>query len=293
MSTEQQVIQRSQLLNRRVIDRTTAEEIGRLDDLWLDPKTHQVLGFTCKSGFLGRQKHAFTWAQIHTIGTDSILVNVNPETEDPQKPEQAVNVMGHEVLTDSGNTVGQLADYILAAQSGTVVGYLYKSSGWRGVVDGTYLLSPEDISSVGSKRVIVIDSAVQEPQQYTEGMNQRLNQMGEFLKDDYDKSMRDLRTLIRGGQTFAEQAKDRAQEMGEQAQERARILAEQARDRAQEVAEQTRERVAQMKPQEKAAALPGEPEILVEPTPGEPETLVESTVESAPGEPQPEQQEHL
>lgn len=264
MSIEQQVIQRSELLNRRVIDRGTAEEVGRIEELWLNPKSHNVIGFSCKSGLFGRKKHAFTWEQIHTIGTDSILVNVNSEAEEPQKPEDATNLISHEVLTDAGNTAGYLVDYILATQTGTVVSYLYQSSGWRGAVDGTYLLSPEDISSVGSKRIIVVDSSVQEPQQYTEGMNQRLNKVGELLQDDYGKTMTDLRGLIKGAQNISEQAKSKVQEVAGQAREGTTSFAEQAREKAQEVAEQTRERVAEMRGEQKPASLAEEPAIEVE-----------------------------
>ncbi|MEB3830919.1 PRC-barrel domain-containing protein [Phormidium sp. CCY1219] len=254
MSTEQQVSKRSDLLDRRVINRATADEIGKLDELWLDPQSHKVVGFSCKAGFLGMKKNFFSWNQIHTIGQDSVLINFDAEASAEEKPEGVMNAIGHEVLTDTGTTAGQLVDYMIATQTGTVVSYLFKSSGWRGAVGGTYLLSPEDISSFGSKRLIVVESAVQEPQQYTEGMNQRLNKVGELLQNDYDKTMKDLRGLIKGAQDVSEQAQNRLQDVSGQAREDALNFADRARDKAQEVAEQTRDRVAQMKDQEQQEA---------------------------------------
>jgi uncharacterized protein YrrD len=280
MAIEQQVIQYSQLLNRRIIDRGTAEEVGRLDELWLNPQSHHVVGFSSKSGGvlgLGVKRQSFTWEQIYSIGADSILVNINAEVEEPEKsPEITLPIIGHEVLTDGGNMAGELRDYIIATQTGAVVGYLYKSSGWRGAVEGTYLLSPEDITSMGSKRIIAIDTAVQDPQPYTDGMNQQLNKVGELLRDDYTRTMADLRGLMKGAQNISEQARSKVQEVAEQAREgttsfaeQARegtaSFAEQAREKAQEVANQTRDRVAEMKGE--STTTPVLPESAVVPEP--------------------------
>lgn len=288
MAIEQQVIQYSQLINRRIIDRGTAEEIGRLDELWLNTKSHHVIGFSSKSGGvlgLGVKRHSFTWEQIYSIGADSILVNINAEVEEPEKsPEISHPIIGHEVLTDSGNTAGELRDYIIATQTGAVVGYLYKSSGWRGAVEGTYLLSPDDISSIGSQRILALDTAIHDAQPYTEGMNQKLNKVGELLRDDYTKTMGDLRGLMKGAQNISEQAKSKVQEVAgqaregtlsfaEQAREGTVSFAEQAREKASEVANQTRDRVAEIRGGSTATPILPESEVV-----SEPEVITEAPV---------------
>jgi uncharacterized protein YrrD len=239
------------------------------------------------------KKHSFSWEQIYSIGADSnsLLVNINAEVEEPEKsPEISPPIIGHEVLTDGGNTAGELRDYIIATQTGAVVGYLYKSSGWRGAVEGTYLLSPDDITSMGSQRIIAIDTAVQEPQPYTDGMNQKLNKVGELLKEDYSKTMGDLRGLIKGAQNISEQAKSKVQEVAgqaregtvsfaEQAREGTVSFAEQAREKAQEVADQTRDRVAEMRGESTATPVRSESEGVSEPkVVSEPEGVIEYEV---------------
>jgi uncharacterized protein YrrD/uncharacterized protein YjbJ (UPF0337 family) len=241
VNIEQQIVERTKLLNRLVLDRATAEEVGRVEALWLDSKANQVVGLTCKSGFLGRQKHFFTWGEIQTIGADSLMVSLDENRVEPDSPQPSDTLVGQEVWTDAGNKVGQLVDYLFATQTGIVVGYLFKSSGWRGIVGDTYLLSPEDIVSMGSKRVIVSDSAVQTPQEYTEGMSKKLNKVGELFQEDYDKTLVDLRGLIKGAQNLSEQARGKVQEVAGQAQEGAQSFAEQARDRAGQVGETARE----------------------------------------------------
>jgi uncharacterized protein YrrD len=111
MSTSPQIVRRSELQGRRTIDRSTAEEVGRVDRLWLDPHSQRAIGFTCKSGLLGNKKCWFAWAQVDTVG-ENIFVTINPELPQLDQPEQAVCPIGLEILTDSGNKAGTVVDYL-------------------------------------------------------------------------------------------------------------------------------------------------------------------------------------
>jgi uncharacterized protein YrrD len=220
MNTQPESVKQSEVLNRLVLDRRTAEEIGRVEQLWLNPQSHHVVGLTCKSGFLGNKKRSFTWAQIEAIGNDSILVNVDSEVVDSEKPESAVSLLGHEVWTDAGNKAGKIVDYLFFPKTGAVVSYLFMSNGWRGVLDGIYLLPSTAIASVGSKRVIVSDAIAQDSQQYAEGFNQKVAQTADFLMEDYKKTHGDWQAIKRGVQNLQEQVKDKAEQVTNIAKEK-------------------------------------------------------------------------
>ncbi|MCU0547186.1 MAG: PRC-barrel domain-containing protein [Oscillatoriaceae cyanobacterium Prado104] len=228
MSTAQQIVRRADLLNRRTIDRRTAVEVGRVDQLWVDPQSHRTLGFTCKSGLLGTKKRWFAWAQVDAVG-ENVFVNINPELPELQQPEQAISTIGLEVLTDAGNKAGTVTDFLFDARTGAVVGYLFKSSGWRGVLDGIYVLPVAAISTIGSKRAIVSEVAVLEPQQYAEGLHQKMSQVAEFLQDDFDKTLKNVEGVKRGAQSLAEKLQDKAQEVKEVAQVKVAELKRQAK----------------------------------------------------------------
>ncbi|MCL1467004.1 PRC-barrel domain-containing protein [Argonema galeatum A003/A1] len=279
MSMQQSVIRQSDLLNQLVLDRRTAEELGRVDYLWLNPKAHRVEGFTCKSGFLGGKKRSFIWDRIESIGADGIMVNFNAEEfADPEKSEQVFSLIGHEVWTKAGDKAGKVVDYLLVPQTGAVINYLFSSSGWRGVLDGIYLLALTDISSIGSKRLLVPDSVVQNPQYYAEGLNQKVSQAAEFIQEDYHKTQTELEGMRRGAQNvagqwqdkaklMAGQAKEKAQDVAGQAKERAQDVAGQVKERAQDVAGQVKEKIADLKASqplehEPNAALPPAPDII-------------------------------
>ena len=220
MNTQPESVRHSEVLNRLVLDRRTTEEVGRVEQLWLNPQSHQVVGLTCKSGFLGGNKRSFTWAEIETIGNDSILVNYDPEGVELEKPESVVSLINHEVWTDAGNKVGKVVDYLFVPQTGSVVSYLFVSNGWRGVLDGVYLLPFTAIAGVGSKRVIVPDAIAQVPQQYAEGLNQKANKAAEFLKEDLKKTQTDWEVIKRGAQNITEQVRDTSEKVTNVAKEK-------------------------------------------------------------------------
>ncbi len=231
MDTQPVSVRQSEVLNRLVLDRRTTEEVGRVDQLWLNPQSHQVIGLTCKSGFLGNKKQSFTWAQIETIGNDSILVNYDPEAIELEKPESVVSLIGHEVWTDAGNKAGKIVDYLFVPQTGAVVNYLFVSNGWRGVLDGVYLLPSTAIASVGSRRAIVPDAIVQVPQQYAEGFNQKVNQAADFLKEDYQKTQIDWDAIRRSAQNITEQVKNTTEKVTNIAKEKlSEVRAQQQQD---------------------------------------------------------------
>lgn len=215
MSTEIKVIKRSELINRLVLERKTVEDLGRVEQLWINPLFHQIVAFTCKSGLIGGQKRVFTWENITQIGEDAILVNRSPSEapEKAKKPEQAIHAMGHEVLTDAGNRLGTIVDYIFDLQTGFVKRYLYTCLGLRGVLDGVYILPSTAISSVGNKRIIVLEAALKTPQQYSEGLGQKMGQAAEFLQDDFDKTREHLEGLKRTAQKITKGKPEEMEQM--------------------------------------------------------------------------------
>lgn len=231
MSTSQQIVRRSELQGRRTIDRRTAEEVGRVDRLWLDAHSQRAIGFTCKSGLLGSKKTWFAWAQVDTVG-ENVFVTINPELPELHQPEQAVCPIGLQVLTDAGNQAGTVVDYLFDVRTGTVIHYLFKSSGWRGVLDGIYLLPVSAISTIGSKRAIVSEAAVSDPQLYAEGLHKKVGQVAEFLHEDFDRTLKNVAGVQRNARSLAEKLQDKALEVRDVAQEKVAELKRQRHESA-------------------------------------------------------------
>lgn len=201
-------IRQSDLMGRLVLNQGTAEEMGRIDQLWLDPQAHQILGFSCKSGILGTKKHHFTWSQIETIGADSVMVS-RLEGVETVRPESAVPNVGLEVWTDSGTRIGTMIDYHLHPETGDVIEYLFFLNGWRSITEGTYRLPRQAIISMNSKRMIIMEHAAQNAELFSRGLTQEITQLTDFLKADYAQTQQDLQTLMQNTQSIAEHLKDK------------------------------------------------------------------------------------
>lgn len=238
MATQSEVVRQSDLLNHLVLDRNTMAELGHVDVLWMHPPVHRVLGFICRTGFLGTKKTAFNLAQIKTLGANSILVNAKPVETDSEKVRQLESLINCEVWSDAGNKIGRITDCLFNFKTGAITEYLFVSHGWGALTGGVYLLPPSKILSFGNKRVLVSEAAAQNLVVYREGIKQKLNKAGNLFKEDYIQASLEVRSRsIRSARSLAKQA----QAATEQARERAQALAEQAKDRVQTLNEQLKE----------------------------------------------------
>lgn len=211
MNANKGIIKRSDLIGRLVLDRQTVEQLGHIEEIAVDLKSNQVLGFTTKSGILpvGGKKRAFSWQQIDTIGVDAVLVNKSADEDEFLLPENADCSMGHEVWTDAGKKVGVLVDYLIKNDTGKVTNYLFKTDGGlRGILQGVYIMPASAMTSAGSKRVIVSESMVENPPQYTEGLDQKIIQAAEFLQEDFERTLSDLEGLKKEVQKLGKSSKD-------------------------------------------------------------------------------------
>ncbi len=240
MATQSDIVRHSDFINQLVLDRTTLEELGRVEVLWMYPKTHRVFGFICKSGFLGTRKSAFKLDQVDAIGANGVLTHGQPDAADAEKVHQLESLINREVWSDAGNRVGKIIDCLFDLKTGAIAQYLFVSNGWTGIAGDIYQLPPSQIISLGQKRVLVSEPAARGFAVYREGIQQK-------LKEGYSEATRELRSLT-------DQAKERAQLLSQQARERAKLFNAQFKEKGQEWVEQAREKTQTLAEQMKEQA---------------------------------------
>jgi uncharacterized protein YrrD len=214
MPTQPEIIKHSDLLNQVVLDLNSLEEMGQIEVLWTYPKAHRVLGFICKSGWLGAKKTAFNLNQLDSVGS-SVLVNSKPVETDAGKVRQIQSLISCEVWTEAGDRAGKITDYLFNLYTGDIQHYLFTSNGWRGVIDSVYLLPPNYILSLGNQRVLIPEGAIESFAVYREGLQGKFSKVTEMVNEEKARSLLD-------------QAKVRAKSLSEQVKDRARAVAEQA-----------------------------------------------------------------
>ncbi len=269
MVQQPEVVKQSELLNQFVLDRSTMAELGQVEVLWMYPKVHRVLGFICKSGWLGQKKTAFNLDQLHTIGNNGILVNSRPVDTDVEKVRQLETLVNWEVWTDAGNKAGKIIDYLFNLRTGVIEHYLFATSDWSGITGSAYLLPSNYVLKIGNRRVLVSEEAVRSFAIYREGIQEKLTKMTGFLQEEKSQVTQELRSLFTQAKTATETARGRAQILAEQAREKAQTLAEQVREKTYDVVEQWDELEVTIEPPDVSESDPLEDwddEDFVQPT---------------------------
>lgn len=236
------IIRQSQLLGRLVMDYDTTEEVGQVDQLWVDVKSSQVRGLTCKSGFWGRDQQRFGWKQLKNIGHDGILVEGERGKRSHAVGDRipdldaAQPMIGLEVWTDAGDRVGHLVDFCLDIRTGTVTRYLFAAE--RDATEGVYGLPAAALVSAGRKRIMVGAEAVEQAELYADGLNpSTADPSSEFDPTDW-------RSFAKGAQSLAEQLQTQAERVSQQ---NFPELADQLREKTQQVKDQMQQRVSEAK----------------------------------------------
>lgn len=253
MATQPEIIRQSEMLNQLVLQRNTMEELGRIEVMWAYLPSHRVLGFVCKSGFMGVNKAAFKLSQIVAFGENGILTHSQPEETTAEKVNKLESIINCEVWSDTGNKIGKVVDFLFNVRSGEITEYLFVSNGWSGITGEVYLLPPKYILNPGNKRLLVSESAIQSFKLHREGIKQKLFKVREVVREDYTQATQELRSFTQQAQSatqkatgrfrnLAEQARERAQNLSQQARETVQNLGEQLKEEAQTIAEQAKER---------------------------------------------------
>ncbi|HEY9887154.1 MAG TPA: hypothetical protein V6D02_02070 [Candidatus Obscuribacterales bacterium] len=233
-------MRQSQLLNRLVIDIETTEELGRLAQFLVDVDNHQLEGFICKRGLLGLETIPVMWVQVESVGRDSILVRQGGASLS-ERLDRALVLDRQVVLADSGDNVGQLADFCVDVTTGAVTQYLFTAPGWQGLTDGLYTFPPGAVVSAGKKRIMVRRAALDAAPQFVPGVPDRVT---ELWQKDVSQTRQDVQSAIAGTREVADQVQEQAKKLTGQAKSQFDQVLGQVKKQSRQLRSQVNDRFA-------------------------------------------------
>lgn len=151
---------RKKVQSLSVINLKCGEQIGRVQDLVVDPQniTVTALILTPKGWFQGIR--AISYQEVKGIGTHAVTVT-NSRWLPPGKSFPAAKnssfLLGARVLTTAGDTLGTITDYEFNPSDGKITTFILKQKkgGW-----GTFfMLSAHFVVTVGKELVVVSEEA--------------------------------------------------------------------------------------------------------------------------------------
>ena len=149
------------LIGRPVVDASVGEDLAEVKDVMFDPAQGILTGFTLRNrGFLGRKlKHVLPIGEVTAVGTDAVMVAGAEALTHPKDapseavPERGGDVLADQVITESGQLLGNVRDVIVlgGAQprvvafevSGGPVGDGLVPLGAHSAVSGSALIVPD------------------------------------------------------------------------------------------------------------------------------------------------------
>jgi len=96
-----------------------SKQVGKIDDLVVDPERKAVGWFRLHSGgMIGGERLWVSTAAVHGMGEDAVTINAEADARTPADAPEALalvkakrEVIGSKVLTESGERLGEVRDY--------------------------------------------------------------------------------------------------------------------------------------------------------------------------------------
>jgi len=161
-SSDDVYLPRSLIIDKEVITRTSGKRLGYVNQLFVDPAQLEVVSVYLRQGVTSiaasNTDHVLI-SSLRQIG-DVVLVHDESALLDPPADETYgyIRMVGTEVQTEDGTSLGKVRDFIFNPDNGQVVSIRYDALGLPSIPQSLlscYTLGWQDIVAVGPMKTIV------------------------------------------------------------------------------------------------------------------------------------------
>ena len=153
-----------------VITMAEGKQIGKIDDLIVDPERKAVSWLRLHSGgMLGGERLWVSTEAVHGVGADAVTINAEADARAPADAPEALalvkakrGVIGNKVITENGERVGEVRDYEFDPDTFALTS-LSVPPGMN--VVGEILMIPGDkVLTIGKDMIVVAADATMRPE---------------------------------------------------------------------------------------------------------------------------------
>ena len=154
---EEILLTRGLILNKLVVTRTSGSRLGVATELWVDTDEWEVVALDVRqNAFVGTVDHVLL-ESLRQVG-DVILVHDEDAVEQRWSAYGYSQVVGKDVLTESGQFIGRVRDFEFDPEDGAIARLIVDAWGVptvpEGVVSG--VSSPDEFECIASDCIVVI-----------------------------------------------------------------------------------------------------------------------------------------
>lgn len=187
--TSELIRQRSDLIDTQVIAKDTGKRLGIVKELLVDIDSREVVALGLRDGWLaapgGLVKYMFL-ATVEKMG-DVILVP-NDDAIADLDPENYTNLIGCEVITETGDMLGKVRGFKFNCDDGQLAAIIIAAIGLPLIPDNvisTYEFSIDEVVSSGPNRLMVFEGCEERLEQLSVGFLERIGLGKAPWEDEY------------------------------------------------------------------------------------------------------------
>ena len=153
-----------------VITMAEGKQVGKVDDLVIDPERKAVSWLRLHSGgMLGGERLWVSTEAVHGVGADAVTINAEADARAPADAPEALalvkakrGIIGSKVMTENGERVGEVCDYEFDPDTFALTS-LSVPPGMN--VVGEILMIPGDkVLTIGKDMIVVAADATMRPE---------------------------------------------------------------------------------------------------------------------------------
>lgn len=154
-----------------VITMAEGKQVGKIDDLLIDPDRKTVGWLRLRSGGMGILGGERLWAPtsaVHGVGEAAVTINAESDVRAPADAPEAValvkakrGLIGSKVLTENGESVGEVRDYEFDPVTFAITSLSVPLT--MNTVGEILMISGDKLLTIGEDMVVVAADAVVRP----------------------------------------------------------------------------------------------------------------------------------
>lgn len=158
----------SELLGLPIICINDGDKVAEVKEVIYSKNRLRILGFIVKEGNFFREPEIIKFKNVDSIGKDALMIKnikvIESATTIPEINEQITNksrLIGEEVISDDGESLGFIQDVIIDEEKGRIFGFVLTEGLIQDIVDGRNILPYINGIKFG-KDSVILDSKIKE-----------------------------------------------------------------------------------------------------------------------------------
>jgi len=153
-----------------VITMAEGKQIGKVDDLVVDPERKAVSWLRLHSGgMLGGERLWVSTDAVHGVGEHAVTINAEADARAPADAPEALalvkakrEIIGNKVMTENGERVGEVRDYEFNPDTFALTSLSIPPS--MGLAGDTLMIAGDKVLTIGEDVIVVANAAVMRPE---------------------------------------------------------------------------------------------------------------------------------